>query len=150
VITGHIKELTMNRLAWMALLLVAAIGLLGCGESAEETALTEVCDARAEIQQQVDELQSATVATVTVDQVRGNLEAIQAELQQMIDATDELAEARREEVEQGTEAFRSSIDDALSGLGQTQSLQAGRAQVSAAIDDVARSYEEALEPIECP
>lgn len=139
----------MKRITLIPLLLAAVTGLTGCGESAEDEALAEVCDARAGIQQQVDELQSLTLSSVSVDQVRGALDAIEADLQQISDATGDLAEDTREQVEEATDDFRSSLDDALSGLGETQTLQAGRTQVSAAIDELARSYEETFAPIEC-
>jgi ElaB/YqjD/DUF883 family membrane-anchored ribosome-binding protein len=138
-----------GRLAMATVSAGLAVALLGCGESAEEEALAEVCGAKADIAEQIDELQDTTVATATVDQVRGNLEAIQADLEQIVDATGDLATERRAQVEQATDDFRSSVDETLSNLGQSESLEAGRAQVSTAIDDLARSYEEALEPIEC-
>jgi hypothetical protein len=143
------RAFARKRLRWAALLVVVATGLIGCGESAEEEALAEVCDARAEIEQEVDGLQSLTLSTVSIDRVRDALDAIEADLQNITDATGDLAEDTRTEVEEATDDFRSSVDDALSSLGETTTLQAGRTQVSAAIDDLARSYEDAFAPVEC-
>ena len=62
----------------LALIGVAIAGLLpvACGESDEDKAKSQVCDARADIQKQVDELSGLTITTASVDQVQQSLKAI--------------------------------------------------------------------------
>ena len=90
---------------------VLALALLaGCGgESAEDKAQSSVCDARADIQKQVDELDGLTAATVTLDGVKGNLDAISSDLKQIKDAQGDLSGDRKNEVDQAwqTSAARS-------------------------------------------
>ena len=50
-----------------ALAIVLALGLGACGQSSEDKAKSTVCDARADIGKQVDELKSLTPTTVTKD-----------------------------------------------------------------------------------
>ena len=52
------------------------LALAACGQSDEEKAKSNVCDARADIQKQVDELKSLTLKTATLDKIRSSLTAI--------------------------------------------------------------------------
>lgn len=54
------------------LLLIAATAVR-CGESDEEKAQTQVCDARADLKTQVDDLAALTPATATAEGVEENL-----------------------------------------------------------------------------
>src|SRR5215218_9351235 len=83
--------------------LVVAIALAGCGESSEDQARTQVCDARANISQEVKSLQGLTPATVTADAVRGSVTAIREDLRTISDAQDELGQDRRQEIQSATQ-----------------------------------------------
>jgi hypothetical protein len=52
------------RVACSAAVVMLALTLGACGESDEEKAQNQVCDARADIAKQVDELKGLTAATV--------------------------------------------------------------------------------------
>ena len=63
-----------NRALVKRALVVSAVGLglafAGCGQSGEDKAKDDVCDARADIQKKVSGLQNLTLATASVDQVK--------------------------------------------------------------------------------
>ena len=88
-------------------MLVFALG--GCGESDEEKAQNTVCDARDDINKQVDELAGLTPATVTTDAVTQNLDAIKNDLNDISDAQGDLSSDRRSEAEAANKAFTSSV-----------------------------------------
>jgi hypothetical protein len=92
--------------------LLAALVVSGCGgQSDSEKAQAKVCDARADISKQVDELKGLTLATATVSGVRENVTAIQDDLKQMAGAQDTLSEDRRKEVKTATDTFVASAPD---------------------------------------
>ena len=91
-------------------LLLIAAATVGCGESDEEKAQTQVCDARADLKKQVDELAGLTAGTATVDGVEANLNAIEDDLNQIKDARGDLNEDRRQEVESATQEFTSEVE----------------------------------------
>ena len=128
-------------------MLVFALG--ACGESDEEKAQNTVCDAKAEIGAEVDELKAVTPATVTADGVRQNLAAIQVELKNIEAAQGELSSDRRSEAEAATKAFTSSIAGIASELGSSLSASDAKAGVVTALDQLAASYEEAFAPLNC-
>ena len=98
-----------RRALWLALLaaglVLIAVAAVGCGESDEEKAQTQVCDARDDLKTQVDDLAALTPATATVDGVQEDLDAIEDDLNQIKDAQGDLNEDRRQEVESATQQF---------------------------------------------
>jgi uncharacterized phage infection (PIP) family protein YhgE len=128
-------------------MLVFALG--ACGESDEEKAQNEVCDAKADIAQQVDELTSLNSTTVTADGVTSSLDAIKDDLNDISDAQSDLSSDRRSEAEAATKAFTSSVQETASQLGSSLSAADAKAQILTAIDQLAASYQKAFAPLNC-
>ena len=96
-------------------LAAAGLALAACGQSAEDNAQAQVCDARADIQKQVDELRGLTITTASVDGVKSNLNAIKADLGKIKDAQGRLSDDRRPEVQS---ALNELADSYRQTLGQ--------------------------------
>ena len=136
-----------HRLA--CILATAALVAAGCGESDEDKAKTQVCDARADLKEQVDDLGNLSLANATVDGVKGNLDAIKNDLQKMTDAQGDLDDTRKEEVEQATQQFASEVNSIVTSLGSTTSLNSAANQLEAAFQELATSYEQSFSKIDC-
>jgi hypothetical protein len=139
------------RLISVLVALLGATGLLvACGESEEEKAQNEVCDARADIQRRVDDLADLTVTTASIEQVTNNLEAIRDDLQTIAAEQGDLEPERRQEVEQAGKRFSSQLQataqDVVSGAASGE--DAG-ARVGSALDELAKSFREAYAPVDC-
>ena len=119
-----------------------------CGESDEEKAQNTVCDARDDINKQVDELKSLTPATVTRC-VTQNLDAIKTDLKDISDAQSDLSSDRRSEAEAANKAFSSSVEEIASQLGSSLSAADAKAEVVTALDQLAASYQKAFAPLNC-
>ena len=132
----------------LAVVLIA-FALGACGESDEEKAQNTVCDAKADIGEQVDELKSLTPATVTADAVRQNLDAIKGDLENISAAQADLSDDRRSEVEAATKAFTSSVQGIASEFGRSLSASDAKAAAATALDQLAASYQEAFAPLNC-
>jgi hypothetical protein len=130
-------------------LAIAAVGVGACGESDQEKAQNQVCDARADIKKQVDELTSLTLSTATVDGVKQNLNAIKDDLQKMKDAEGNLDGQRKLEVESATQVFGSKVQSILSDVGSGTSLSAAASQLRSALEQLGKSYQQALAPLDC-
>ena len=95
----------------LTIIAILAAGLLtACGESSEEKAQTTVCDARADISAQVDDLKAITPATFSTDAVSKSLSAIQSDLSDIRGAQSDLSDDRRQQVEDATKTFTSSVE----------------------------------------
>ena len=144
------RKHTSRRLCLLlaGLLLVAAtVG--GCGESDEEKAQTQVCDARADLKKQVDELAALTPATATADGVEANLNAIENDLSEITDAQGDLNEDRKQQVESATQEFTSQVQAVAGELGSSLSAGGAQAKLQAAGEQLASSYQQAFAQIDC-
>ncbi len=128
---------------------VVAVGACGDDESSAEKAQNQVCDARADIQKQVDELSQLTLSTATTDGIEQNLQAIKDDLGKIKDAQGDLNADRKQEVESATQQFTSEVDSVVKGVGSSTSLDQAASQLSSAFDDLAQSFKQTLSPINC-
>jgi hypothetical protein len=138
----------VRSLAVVALLLVP-VAVAGCGESDEEKAQNEVCDARDDIQTQIDDLSSITLSTTTVDEVEGNLSAIQDDLMDIANAQGDLNEDRKQQVQSANQQFKSQLDSIASGLTSNLSLSGAEQKLKDAAQQLASSYKETFAKIDC-
>jgi hypothetical protein len=141
---------TGMRTACSVLAVVMLVFALGaCGESSEEKAQNKVCDARADIAKQVNELKGLTAATVTKDAVTQNLDAIKTDLNDISDAQSDLSSDRRSEAEAATKAFTTSVQEVASQLGSSLSATDAKAQIVTALNQLAASYQKTFAPLDC-
>lgn len=132
-----------------AILVGLALALGACGQSDEDQAREDVCNARDDIAQQIQSLQGLTLGTATKEQLTSSLEAIQKDLQQIADARGDLNDELKQQVQTANETFKSSLDKAVSQVTESRSLSAAVTSIKAAIAQLGTSYREALQPIDC-
>jgi chromosome segregation ATPase len=131
--------------------LIGSVALLGaCGESDEEKAQNEVCDARADIERRVNELSDLTITTASIEQVTSNLEGIRDDLERIAAEQGDLEPERRQEVEEAGRRFRSQLETAARDFASgAASGEDAAARAGAALDELAGSFREAYEPVDC-
>jgi hypothetical protein len=144
--TGHAGR---ARSIGVVLLLLVAGTAIGCGESDEEKAQNDVCDARADIQQRVDNLSSLTLSTATVESVQEDLQGIQDDLKKITDAQGDLNDERKQEVEAANKEFTPQLDAIASDLGSNLSLSGAEAKLRTAADQLASSYRQTFAKVNC-
>jgi hypothetical protein len=133
-----------------AIALLAALMFAGCGgDSAEEKAMSSVCEARADIDDQVKQLAGLTASTVTADKVSQSLEAIGGDLTKIKDAQGDLADDRKAEVEDANQAFTATVKSTLSELGTSVSAGDAKAALTSATQKLGDSYQQTFAPIDC-
>lgn len=133
----------------LVMVLVLATGLGACGESDEEKAQDEVCDARADIQKQVDELSGLSLETATLDGVQKNLTAIRDDLKKIGDAQGDLSDERKQQVESANKEFTSQLQSIASEVGRSLSLSDARTKLESAFDQLASTYEQSFAKVDC-
>ena len=132
-----------------AIALGLGVALTACGESDEDKAKAEVCDARDDIRTQVRELQNLTLGTATTDKVRTSLEAIGMDLDKIADAQGQLSDSDRERVKKANQEFRSEVSSLGDDIGESVSLEDAAEQLKSDFSELATTYEQALAPIDC-
>jgi cysteinyl-tRNA synthetase len=123
--------------------------LAGCGSSAEDKAKDQVCNARDDIAKQVSSLQSLTVETATVDQVKSSLTSIQNDLKKISDAQGDLKGARKEQVQKANETFTSQVNTVANDLKSNLSLQGAAQQLQSAVTQLGNAYKQSFAQIDC-
>jgi chromosome segregation ATPase len=134
-------------------LLISAVGLglafASCGQSDEEKAKNDVCDARADIEKKVNDLGNLTLATATVDKVKSDVNAIEDDLGKIADAQDQLDDTRKQQVQKANETFKSQLDSLTKDLGSGESLEGAARQLKTDITNLANAYKQSFAPIDC-
>ena len=139
----------MRRSMPLAALTCTAIALAACGgQSKEDKAKAQVCDARADIQKQVDQLKDLTPSSATVDGVKGNLQAIQDDLKKMANAQGDLSAERKKQVEQANQAFENDLKSLSGNLGSLSATDV-KTQLTNAIQSLATGYKQAFDNVDC-
>ena len=135
--------------AVVLLLLLVAVAAAGCGESDEEKAQNQVCDARDDIKTQIDELSNLTLSTATVDGIEKSLDAIQDDLQSIADAQGDLNDERKQQVESANKQFTSQLESIANGLTSNLSLSGAEQKLKDATQQLASSYKETFAKVDC-
>jgi hypothetical protein len=139
----------LNRVFGIVALLLSTVAFAACGESAEEKAKSQVCDARADIATQLSTLTTLPISTSAVTEAKTSLEAIGEDLKKIKDAQPDLEPGRKAQVEKATEAFQKQLSSTVTGLTSGLSLANAETQLKTALHQLANSYKQTLAPINC-
>jgi hypothetical protein len=136
-------------IAFLLIALLATLALGACGESKEDKAKSAVCDARADISKQVDQLTGLSISTVTVDGVQNSLKAISSDLSKIKDAQGDLSPDRRTQVENATKTFTSQLQSIAGSVGKSTSLSEAKAQLTSALQQLGDAYKQSFAKVDC-
>ena len=136
-------------LSLLVAVLMCAVALAGCGQSAQEKAKSQVCSARADIDKQLHYLQGLTITTATTTGVKNSLNAIGSALNKIKDAQPQLSAQRKQQVQSANQAFSGTLQSVASNIGKNLSLSNAGAHLKSAVAQLAQSYRTALAPISC-
>src|SRR5215211_4077029 len=125
------------RFATTSAVLLVSIAAAACGESSEDKAQTTVCNARASISKQVDQLKAMTPATFTTAAASKSLSAIRSDLKDIADAQGDLADDRRQQVQQANQEFAGKVRDTLSQVFKSTSGADAKNEITAALQQLA-------------
>lgn len=134
----------------LSVLLAALVLALGaCGQSSQDKAKSTVCDARADIGKQVDQLKGLTITTASVSQVQQGLKAIGDDLTKIKNARGDLSSDRRQQVDAANQTFSAQIKNIASTLGSGLSLSTAKTQFTSALQQLSSSYQQTFAKIDC-
>ena len=135
--------------AAVAAALLTTLALAACGESSEDKAKAQVCDARESISKQITTLSTLTLSSTSVEQAKSSLQTIGKELGKIKEAQPDLDPARKQQVESATQTFGTEVSSIVAGLASSRSRGNAEAQLKASLSNLAASYKQTLAPISC-
>lgn len=133
----------------VAVLLFSALALASCGESAQEKAKAQVCEARSDISKQVKMLSELTLSLTVLSEAKSGLETIGKDLGKIKDAQPNLEPARKEQVQAATHTFETQVNSILSEFVSKPALSKAETQLKSTLTQLASNYEKALAPVNC-
>jgi Tfp pilus assembly protein PilP len=133
----------------IAALLLSVFVLAACGESAQEKAQAQVCNARTDISKEITAITELKVSTNVFSEATTHFDAIATDLSKIKNAQTNLAPARKEQVEAATHTFTTEFSSIVSGLSSNLSLSNAEAHLKTALAQLATTYKKALAPISC-
>ena len=132
------------------IVLFGALALGACGgDSKEDEAKTQVCDARADLSKQVDSLQNTTLSSATTSQIKDSLTAIGDDLTKIKNAQSDLDDQRKSQVQQANQAFESQLKAISETLGSTTSLSDAKTQLTQAFQQLGSAYKDTFAKVDC-
>jgi uncharacterized protein YjbJ (UPF0337 family) len=137
------------RFATTSAVLLASIAVASCGESSEDKAQTQVCNARADISKQVDQLKGMTAATFTTEAASKSLSAIRSDLQDIKSAQGDLSDDRRQQVQQANQEFSGQVQDVLKQVFRSTSAGEAKSELTSAFQQLADSYKQTYARVDC-
>ena len=127
-----------------------AVGALGaCGESKEDKAQNQVCDARADIQTQINTLKGLPLASTSLPKAQDALNSIAQDLKEIADVQSDLKGSRKEQAQAANATFAQEVKTATSAALKAGSTGDFGAAISSAAEGLASAYSKALAPIDC-
>ena len=145
----RLRSLAIRPLLLLAVVLVPALGLAACGQSAADKAKSQVCSARADINKQIDYLKGLTPTTATTTGIKNSLTAIGNDLTKIKDAQPKLNAERKQQVQSANQAFRTELESVVNNIGTNLSISNAEAKLKTAVQQLAQSYQQTFAAINC-
>jgi len=139
----------LQRPGTIAAVMLSALALGACGESAQEKANAQVCGARSDISKRISTLTGLGLSTSLPTQVKTGVEAITNDITKIKSAQGNLEPARRGQVQNATHTFETRLNSILTGLTSNLSLSNAEGQFKSALSELTTSYKQTLEPVNC-
>lgn len=138
----------------LVLATAGALALAGCGGSSsssskQDDAKAEVCDARADINKQVDTLKGITVSAATLGQIQTSLKAIDSDLKKIAGAAGDLKGDDKSQLQQANKDFVAQINTIASSLVKSTSLSQAQSQAKDALSQLSDAYQQTFAKFSC-
>ena len=139
----------MRLLALICLCSIALVASACGGDSSAEKAKTQACDARADIQKQVDTLKGLPLAAASIDTAKTAVTAIRTDLQQIDDAAPDLKGELKGQLEQANSTFKATLQTIADKVDTSSSLPDITAALTTAGTDLQAAYQSAFANVKC-
>jgi hypothetical protein len=143
--------------AFIAVIPLVAIGLAGCGESAEEKATASVCSSTKAIQAQISKLSDLSISSKAPEEIKDAATVMEKEATKIKESTPNLPAASKAPVESAQKTLQAELAALATTLVSTAKasgsaeavLKQAEPEVKAAIAGLGASYKQAYESLKC-
>ena len=135
--------------ACTVVVMLGATTACGSSESASDKAKSQVCDAKSDIQTQLNDLKSLTLSSATLDSVSQSVTAIQGDLKTIQDAIPDLDGDTKAQVQSANQQFKSQVTSTLGSVLTSTSIDDAQTQLQTALTSLEATYKQAYDSIKC-
>lgn len=137
---------------------LAPIGLAGCGESAQEKAVAQVCSSTKEIREQLTKVSSLTISSRAPEEIHAAAAVLNKEAEKVKKASPKLPAAPRTEVEYAQNVTQAELNPGLATLASAAKSPGGaealikqhEPEIKSLVAGLAARYKQADEALKCP
>lgn len=149
---------SLNRSAALIVAIpLVAIGLAGCGESAEEKATASVCSSTKAIQAQISKLSDLSISSKAPEEIKAAASVMEKEAAKIKESVPNLPAASKAPVESAQKtlqieavALATTVVSTAKASGNAEAvLKQSEPEVKAAVAGLATSYKQAYESLKC-
>ena len=139
---------TIGLISIVAMVLLAAAGC-GSSQSASDKAKSQACDARSDIQTQVDTLKGLPLSPDSVDKAKTALQKINSDLDTIATAAPTVKGDLGSQLKAANAAFKTQVQQITDSITSAQSLTAGATALASAGSTLSNAYQKAFENVQC-
>ena len=132
----------------VALVLLAAAGC-GGSQSASDKAKSQACDARSDIQTQVDTLKGLPLSPDSVDKAKTALQKINSDLDTIATAAPTVKGDLGSQLKAANAAFKTQVQQITDSITSAQSLTAAATALASAGSTLSNAYQKAFANVQC-
>jgi hypothetical protein len=140
---------TIGVIAVVAMVLLAAAGCGGGSRSASDKAKSQACDARSDIQAQVDTLKGLPLSPDSVDKAKAALQKISADLDTIATAAPSVKGDLGSQLKAANDSFTNKVQQIADSITSAQSLTAAATALASAGSTLGSAYQQAFANVQC-
>jgi hypothetical protein len=141
----------MKTIAVISIVVLALLTAAGCGgsQSASDKAKSQACDARSDIQTQVDTLKGLPLSPDSVDKAKTALQKINSDLDTIATAAPTVKGDLGSQLKAANAAFKTQVQQITDSITSAQSLTAAATALASAGSSLSDAYQKAFANVQC-
>jgi hypothetical protein len=141
----------MKTIAVISIVVLALLTAAGCGgsQSASDKAKSQACDARSDIQTQVDTLKGLPLSPDSVDKAKTALQKINSDLDTIATAAPTVKGDLGSQLKAANAAFKTQVQQITDSITSAQSLTAAATALASAGSTLSDAYQKAFANVQC-
>ena len=141
----------MKTIAVISIVVMALLAAAGCGgsQSASDKAKSQACDARSDIQTQVDTLKGLPLSPDSVDKAKTALQKINSDLDTIATAAPTVKGDLGSQLKAANAAFKTQVQQITDSITSAQSLTAAATALASAGSTLSDAYQKAFANVQC-
>ena len=143
------RKYSSKLLVIIGLCLVALAASACGGKSDSDKAKSQACDARSDIQTQIDTLKGLPLSTSSIDKAKASVTSIGDDLKTIQDAAPKVSGDLKGQLQQANESFKSEVQSITQSITSASSVSSIATALTTAGTNLEKAYQSAFSDVKC-